>query len=178
MRLMLSLAWVIAASAAAVMAQRAWTTGTWSASTDARVFVIESARDFISGEARDGDSPPASATAGTSVQFAIDGQTLYVLDQDNVERSLRLVGSTPKYTSNYSAIGGGHYIRAVAPGGTRVTLEDGSRWDIDPRAHFSVAGWESEDLITVRRSSSDRAFAFSVDNTSRDDGALANRLSR
>ena len=58
--------------------------------------------------------------------------------------------------------------------GVSVTLEDGSRWDIDPRVQFSVADWQPDDLVTLRRSTDDPAYRYEVDNTSRDDGALAN----
>lgn len=61
---------------------------------------------------------------------------------------------------------------------SRVTLEDGSRWDMDPRAHFSVAEWQADVLVTVRRSSDDPLFPFNVSNTTRDDGAVGKRLSR
>ena len=42
------------------------------------------------------------------------------------------------------------------------------------RQHFAVADWHPDDLIAVRRSTSDPDFAFEVDNTTQDDGAMAN----
>ena len=164
--------------ALATAADRNWKTGVWATASNGRVYVIESASEFISGEAPEAGAAPLSATSGSAVQYAIEQQTLYVLDGEKVEHPLRLVGSSPKYSTSYQALGGGHYIKAVSPGGTRVTLEDGSRWDMDPRQYFAVADWQPDDLISVRRSTSDKAFAFEVDNTSRDDGALANRLTR
>ena len=115
-----------------------------------------------------------AVTPGTSVQYAIDGRTLYVLDTEKVEHALALVKVDTRYSSNYSAPGSGHYIKAVAPGGISVTLEDGSHWDVDPRTHFSVAAWQPEDLISVRRSHDDPSYAYEIDNTSRDEGSLAN----
>ena len=169
---------VIVTGALASAAERSWKTGVWATTSSGRVYVIEAATEFISGEAPETGAAPLSATSGSAVQYAIEQQTLYVLDREKVEHPLRLVGSSPKYSTAYGALGGGHYIKAVSPGGTRVTLEDGSRWDMDPRQHFAVADWQPDDLISVRRSNDDKAFAFEVDNTSRDDGALANHLTR
>jgi hypothetical protein len=112
------------------------------------------------------------------VQYAIEADTLHVRAANGSERMLRIVSRTSKYSAEYSALGNGHYIKTVAPDGARVTLEDGSRWDMDPRLHFSIAAWEPDDLITERRSTDDPSFPFSVDNTSRDDGAAAKHLSR
>ena len=173
----LLLAWLITGSLAPA-ADRSWKTGVWAAASTGRVYVIESTSEFISGEAPENGAAPMSATSGSAVQYAIEQQTLYVLDGEKVEHPLRLVGSSPKYSASYGALGGGHFIKAVSPGGTRVTLEDGSRWDMDPRQYFAVADWQPDDLISVRRSIDDKAFAFEVDNTSRDDGALANHLTR
>ena len=159
-------------------AERNWKTGVWATASSGRTYVIESASEFISGEAPEAVAAPLSVTSGSAVQYAIEQQILYVLDGEKVEHPLRLVGSSPKYSAAYGAVGGGHFIKAVSPGGTRVTLEDGSRWDMDPRQHFAVADWQPDDLISVRRSTDDKAFAFEVDNTSRDDGALANHLTR
>ena len=64
-------------------------------------------------------------------------QTVYVLDAKRAEHALTLLGIADKYSKSYAAVGSGHYIKAVAPGGTQVTLEDGSRWDIDDRQHFA-----------------------------------------
>jgi len=63
---------------------------------------------------------------------------------------------------------------SIRPGGTQLTLEDGSRWDIDPRQYFAVANWQPDDLISIRREESDPDFSFEVDNTTQDDGSLAN----
>lgn len=160
-------------------ADRKWQTGAWAAPTEAGAYVIETARDVITGEAAGGSGEPALASApGSRVQFAIDGKTLYVLDADKVEHALTLLGSVAKYSNTYAALGGGHYVTSVASGGTSITLEDGSRWDMDPGQHFAIAGWQADDLISVRRSTSSPAFAYEVDNTSQDDGALANHRAR
>ena len=160
-------------------AERAWKTGTWAPRTEAGAYVIETARDIITGEAAGGSGEPTLASApGTRVQFAIDGKTLYVLGADKVEHALTLLGSAARYSVTYAALGGGHYVTAIAPGGTSITLEDGSRWDMDPGQYFAIAGWQIDDLIAVRRSTSSPAFAYEVENTSQDAGALANHRAR
>jgi hypothetical protein len=158
-----------------VAAERAWKVGTWGPRGEGRVFVIETARDLITVEAAEGtDETALEATEGHRAQFAIESSTVYILDSKKVEHRLTLRSSAAKYATSYSALGGGHYIKSVAPGGTSLTLEDGSRWDVDPRQYFAVAAWQPDDLISIRRSNSDPAFAFEVDNTSQDDGSLAN----
>jgi hypothetical protein len=175
MRLAVTICVLLLGVSLAAAVQRAWKTGTWAASAEARFLTIETATQLLTAEA------PASAAAqvlnappGTTVQYAIEEQTVYVLDAENVEHALKLVRVDAKYSSSYSAPGSGHYIRTVAPGGTSITLEDASRWDIDPRSNFSVADWQPEDLISVRRSNDDKDYAYEIDNTSRDSGALAN----
>ena len=162
---------LLALAAFAAAAERVWRTGTWGARTASGLYTIETPTDVISGESSGGE--PLAATAGTAVQFAIDGQTLYIREGDT-ERRLKLGDSGPKYSKNYAGIGGGHFIKAVASGGTQVTLEDGSRWDIDVRQYFAVANWQPDDLISIRREESDPHFSFEIDNTSRDDGSLGN----
>jgi hypothetical protein len=154
-------------------AGRDWKAGTWAERLANGAYVIETRTDIITAEAT-GSTGPIEAAPGTAVQFAIDGNSLFILDASKNEHALELLGMAAKYSRNYSAIGGGHYVKAVAPGGTQVTLEDGSRWDIDPRQHFAVAGWQPDDLITIRREEGDPAFSFEIDNTTQDDGSLAN----
>lgn len=153
-------------------AERAWKEGVW-APRDGRTYVIETAREVITARPTGAQDPPLDAAPGTAVQFAIEDRRVYVR-AGTTEHVLDLVASAPKYADTYGALGSGHYITAVAPGGTTVTLEDGSRWDVDPRQHFAVAGWQPDDLISVRRSTSDPDFAYEIDNTSQDDGAPAN----
>ena len=156
-----------------------WKAGTWAPRTDEGVYVIDTARDVITAEAAAGAGGDAlNATPGTRVQFAIDGHTLYVLGADKVEHALTLLGTTAKYSNTYAALGGGHYVTSVARGGTSVTLEDGSRWDMDPAQYFAVAGWQPDDLISVRRAARNPDFDYEVDNTSQDDGAMANHRVR
>ena len=169
---------VVLCGVLATAADRSWKTGTWATASSGPAYVIESATEFISGDVPENGASPFSATPGIVVQYAIEQRMLYVLDADKVEHPLRLVGASPKYSASYGAVGGGHFIKAVAADGTRLTLEDNSRWDIDPRVSFSVTEWQPDDLVSVRRSIDDKAFAFEVDNTSRDDGALANHLTR
>jgi len=171
MRVVPAICVLLVLAVCATSAQRAWKKGMWGPRDSSDVYTIETATDVISGEPAAGES--VTATAGTAVQFAIEGQTLYVRDGDT-ERRLKLSGSGPKYAKNYAAIGGGHFIKVVAPGGTQLTLEDGSRWDIDPRQYFAVTNWQPDDLISIRREESDPDFSFEVDNTTQDDGSLAN----
>jgi hypothetical protein len=174
----LAFIWV---AVAAAQEQRVWKQGTWTEPPDARTYAIETATEIIT--ARDPEARTARALdvpEGAAVSYVIvdAGRSLIVRDSSQTEHRLTLLGTKPKYSTSYAAAGGGHYIKSVAPGGASVTLEDGSRWDIDPMVRFSVADWESDDLVTVRRSTDDPAFAYEVDNTSRDDGALANYRAR
>jgi hypothetical protein len=179
MRAVVAICVLLLCSAVSAVAERAWRTGTWADRREGRVYVIESAREVITGEATAADNERSlAAEPGTTVQFAIEGRTLYVLDAEKVEHTLTLVESVAKYSNDYAALGGGHYLKAVAPDGRSVTLEDGSRWDMDPLQQFVVAGWQPDDLITVRRSTDDPAFAYEVDNTSQDNGTLANHRAR
>jgi hypothetical protein len=157
--------------AAGAAAERAWKSGTWVARTSSGAYAVETATDVITAEST---GETLAATPGTDVQFAIEGRTLYVRDAQGTEHALTLLESNPKYSKNYAAVGSGHFITSVAPGGTQVTLEDGSRWDIDERQHFAVAGWQVDDLISIRREEGDPGFAFEIDNTTQDDGSLAN----
>ena len=163
---------VAVAVAAPAAAERAWKSGTWS-TADRGAYAIETSTQVITAESP-GSETTVEATPGTGVQFAIDAQTVYVLDAKRAEHTLKLLGIADKYSKSYAAVGSGHYIKAVAPGGTQVTLEDGSRWDIDSRQHFAVATWHPDDLISIRREEEDPQFAFEIDNTTEDDGALAN----
>jgi len=174
---LLGLALIIAAALTSA-AERTWKTGAWAFAPSGRIYVIESATEFITGEAPESDAVAIAATVGEAVQYAVEQRTLFVQAPDKTEHALRLVSAAAKYSAAYSAIGGGHFIKMVTAAGGRVTLEDGSRWDIDPRVRFAVAEWEPDDLISIRRSNDDKAFAFEIDNTSRDDGALTNHLAR
>jgi hypothetical protein len=158
-------------------AQRLWQTGRWDATASGREYILEGNDEFFTVEAVSGDAP-VGAVAGTAVQYAVEGQALAVRGADGAERSWKVLGTTAKYSNVYTAVGGGHYITSVSADGSRVTLEDASRWDVDPRAQFSVAAWQPDDLITIRRSPESSGFPFSVSNTSRDDGAPARHLAR
>jgi hypothetical protein len=171
MRMLSAICVLLALAASATAAERAWRNGTWAQRTSSGAYAIETRTDVITGESGSGET--LTATSGTAVQFAIEGQTLYIRD-GNSEHSLKLTGSGPKYSKNYTAVGSGHFIKSVAPGGAQVTLEDGSRWDIDSRQYFAVAGWQPDDLISIRREEGDPDFSFEIDNTTQDDGSLAN----
>lgn len=178
MRLLVSAAFLLLFTHGLASAEHAWKPGVWAFPPDGRTYVVESATDFITGDAPEDSTTAIAAIAGEPLQYAVEQNTLVVLDAEKREHSLRLVSSVRKFTGNYDALGGGHYIKAVARDGSRVTLEDGSRWDIDARLRFAVSEWAADDLISIRRSNDDPGFAFEIDNTSRDDGALANHLIR
>ena len=89
----------------------------------------------------------------------------------SVYGQIRRIGS---YVQAHAAAGPGHFIKSVGPEGASITLEDGSRWDIDPMVRFSVADWETNEMISIRRSTDDPGYGYEIDTTSRDDGALAN----
>jgi hypothetical protein len=159
-------------------ADRAWQTGTWGTPPRDGTLLIESATETLTVSAPgDREQPALAARPGSAVQFAVQARTVYVLGPDKDEHALTLVERAPRHTTTYAALGGGHYVREVV-GGKLVTLEDGSQWDIDPRVQFVVADWQPDDLISIRRSTDEPAFAFEIDNTSRDDGALANLRAR
>jgi len=171
MRMVSAICVLLALVAPVAAAERAWQNGTWTTRTASGAYAIETRTDVITGESSSGET--LAATAGTAVQFAIEGQTLYIRD-GTTEHRLKLTGSGPKYAKTYPSVGSGHFIKSVAPGGVQVTLEDGSRWDIDPRQYFAVAGWQTDDLISIRREEGDPDFSFEMDNTTQDDGSLAN----
>jgi hypothetical protein len=154
---------------------------------DVRRFVIET--DDVRLEME--DTVPVGrrsidVTVGGMVTFALEKNAVYVRDPDGTEHKLRLIKkierarteapATPKKA--YSALGGGHVVRAVSDAGRYVTLEDGSRWEIEPGARYLTLEWESSANVTVRPASrEDAGFGYELINTSTDDGALANLVS-
>ncbi|MGC4082573.1 MAG: hypothetical protein QM736_10795 [Vicinamibacterales bacterium] len=135
--------WLLVATSSP-SAQRTWTTGTWEP-RDGRTFVIDGPRDIVTADPPQSGSAEPEATAGNAVQFSVDGRTVYVKGTGTTEYALVLRAVTPKYSGNYTAVGSGHYIKSVGPGGTTIVLEDGSRWDMDPRQHFAIVEWQPED---------------------------------
>jgi hypothetical protein len=122
-------------------------------------------------------------TVGGMVMFALEKSAVYVRDPDGKEHKLRLIKKIARARTEaaaatkkaYSALGGGHVVRAVSDVGRYVTLEDGSRWEIDPWARYLTVEWESSANITVRPASPEEAgFGYELINTNTDDGALAN----
>jgi hypothetical protein len=125
-------------------------------------------------------------TVGGMVMFALEKSAVYVRDPDGKEHKLRLIKKIARARTEaaaatkkaYSALGGGHVVRAVSDVGRYVTLEDGSRWEIDPWARYLTVEWESSANITVRPASPEEAgFGYELINTNTDDGALANLVS-
>jgi hypothetical protein len=77
---------------------------------------------------------------------------------------------------DYSAIGPGHFIQSVSDDGALITLEDKSRWAIDPRVRFKTMHWQHDAGISVRRATPENGFTYELDNIDEDDGVLARYL--
>jgi len=168
---LLTLAMVVAVSATSGAADRKWQTGTWRDSGDARTYVI--ATKTIRVHLEDGpgsERRSLEVPVGTPVRFAIEGSRAFVLDRRGGEHELHVVRTVDL---NYTATGAGHYIKAMSEGGLRVTLEDNSVWELDPRSQFFTIEWEPFQGIAVRRSDSEQNFDYEIDNIETDDGALA-----
>jgi hypothetical protein len=162
------------------------------AMADVRRFVIET--DDLRLEIEDTvpiNRRSIDVTPGTMVTFAVEKKSVYVRDPDGTQHKLRLIkrfdraraeasaapsSAAPKPA--YSALGGGHVVRAVSEAGRYVTLEDGSRWEIEPGARYESAEWESSANVTVRPSREDPGWEYELINTSTDEGALARLLPR
>jgi hypothetical protein len=160
---------------------------TMRAMADVRRFVIETDEMRLEME----DTVPVGrrsieVTVGGMVTFALEKSAVYVRDPDGTEHKVRLVKKIERARTlasaalkkAYPALGGGHVVRAVSDAGRYVTLEDGSRWEIDPWARYLTVEWESSASVTVRPASrEDAGFGYELINTSTDDGALANLVS-
>jgi hypothetical protein len=171
----LSLALVFAAGASVAAQDRTWTDGVWVASIDAHTYTIETTAEIVT--AIDPQPRPERAmttTEGNHVSLAIIGRTVYVRDAAHAEHPLELVSRGPKYSRTYTAAGSGHFIKSITSDGSTITLEDGSRWDIDARALFEVAEWQPLEAIAIRPSTDDPGFGYEMDDIDRDDGVLAN----
>ena len=155
----------------AAAADRKWQSGGWRDSGDARTYVIVAdtfrlhLEDVPAGESR-----AMKVAANTSVKFALEDSRIIVLDGSGKEHELRVVR---KVDLNYSAVGSGHFIKAVGADGQSVTLEDGSVWEIDTRSWFFTAEWQPLERISIRRAASENGFNYEIDNTDQDNGALA-----
>ena len=90
----------------------------------------------------------------------------YSLDQDHVNAALEKqqgggAVETPSPSSEeskeaetpsnitYSKLGPGHWIKSVSKNGKAITLEDSSRWEIDPADAQSAAAWPNATPISV-----------------------------
>jgi hypothetical protein len=160
---------------------------TMRAMADVRRFVIETDEMRLEME----DTVPIGrrsigVTVGGMVTFALEKSAVYVRDPDGTEHKLRLIKKIDRARTEasappkkaYSALGGGHLVRAVSDAGRYVTLEDGSRWDIQPGARYQTVEWESSANVTVRPASrEDAGFGYELINTSTDESALANLVS-
>jgi hypothetical protein len=157
------------------------------AMADVRRFVIETDAVRIEME----DTVPIGrrsieVTRGAMVTFAVEKNAVYVRDPGGTEHKLRLIKKIDRarteapaaQRSAYSALGGGHIVRVVTEAGRYVTLEDGSKWEIEPGGRYQTGEWESSANVTVRTASrEDLGFGYELINTSTDEGALANLVS-
>jgi hypothetical protein len=160
-------------------AERAWKTGTWQPRSESRGYVVETERTLVTTAAPSGaDDAALAARDGAEVRYVLEKGTIVLRDAHGGEHPLAIVSSAEKYSGEYNAVGGGHLVKTVAADGSRVTLEDGSRWDMDESRRFAIAEWQNDDLIFVRRHPDDPDFAFDLENTTQDDGALANHRVR
>jgi hypothetical protein len=156
-------------------AEREWRTGTWLPHAGIRGYIIETDRMLVTtAEPPDADAAALAPRDGATVQYVIEKDLVVLRDAAGHEHSLSVVTTAQKYSPDYNAVGGGHLVKSVSRDGSRVTLEDGSRWDMDESRRFAVAEWQADDLIFVRRHPDDADFAFDLENTTQDDGALAN----
>jgi endonuclease YncB( thermonuclease family) len=177
------------AAASAAGAERDWQPGVWAkpaadsvSPPGTREYVIDT--DTLRLRVRDTIAPghpSVSAPAGTAVTFAIDGTTVFVR-QGATERALRLIERIKKEV--YTATGGGHYVTAIDGGGLTVTLEDGSKWAVDPNRQFLTAHWKPYDEVTVSRltlqprmaslpATAPSEFEYFINNLDDDEGAAA-----
>jgi hypothetical protein len=168
---LLAVVLLAAVSSASPAADRKWQTGTWRDSGDARTYVIAAQAIRLHLEDAPGTERRAfEAPAGTPVKFVVEGSRAFVLDRQGVEHELHVLRTVDL---NYTATGAGHFIKAISEDGLRLTLEDNSVWDLDPRSQFFTTDWQAFQGIAVRRSDSDQNFDYEIDNTETDDGALA-----
>lgn len=152
-------------------ADRQWQNGTWRESGDAKTYVIVT--DTVRLHLEDvppGDKRALDVVAGQPVKFAIEGSRVFVVDASAAEHELRLLRSVDL---KYAATGAGHFIKTMSTDGATVTLEDDSVWELDPRAHFFTINWQPFEGIAVRTTDPENGFNYEIDNTDRDDGALA-----
>jgi hypothetical protein len=180
---------VMATADVCLAAERRWQAGTWGVTTttvkhrNVRRYVIETGALRLEVEDRSpGPRRPIDAVFGASVTFALERKTVYVREVAGGERKLRLIkkvkqlpGRGPKVPT-YTALGGGHLVRAVSREGRYVTLEDGSIWEIDPVVWFETVQWEPLEQVTVRSIPEQDGFVYELDNTSEDAGAPARYL--
>jgi len=167
----LSIALVAALSSSLPAADRKWQMGTWRDSGDLRTYVIvtETIRLHLE-DAPGSERRTLEAPAGAPVKFVVEGTRAFVLDRAGREHELHVLRTVDL---KYTATGAGHFIKTMSQDGLRVTLEDNSVWDLDPRSQFFTIDWQPFQGIAVRRSDSAQNFDYEIDNIDTDDGALA-----
>lgn len=174
-------------------ADREWQTGVWATSTipgiaaPARNYAIETDRFRLDVELTDARrGPPLPAAVGKPVIFAVVNRTVYI-QQGTAEWTLHLLKRTEKHKT-YDASGSGHFVKAVTGDGSRLTLEDGSVWDVSPTQQFRTVGWlpfagimvsydDRELPRTVLLEEDGPEFDYFLTNTDEDEGASARLVS-
>ena len=152
-------------------AERRWQSGFWREPGDTRSYIITTLTVRLHLEDLESSGTRAlSAVPDTTVKVAVEADRVFVLDAKNQERELKLIRQV---NLNYTGAGGGHYVKAVGREGLRVTLEDNSVWELDPRSQYLTADWQPYENISVRRAQPEDGFNYEIDNTDRDNGALA-----
>jgi hypothetical protein len=91
---------------------------------------------------------------------------------------VRLPPASAEREPGYTALGSGHLIQSVTAGGQFVTLEDGSRWEVEPSVQFKTADWQPDAPVTVRPSRPAGPYSYELVNTQDDEGALARLMPR
>lgn len=162
---------LVVMSLAGWAADRQWQSGAWRESSDGHTYVI------VAGTVRlQLEDVPATGTrahearTGTPVKFAVEADRVFVLDPKGVEYELHLL---QRVDLNYTAIGAGHFVKAISSSGLTLTLEDNSVWELDARSQFFTVEWQAFDGIAVRRTDPERDFNYEIDNIDKDNGALA-----
>lgn len=159
-------------SVAVFTAARRWQNGTWMPNVDERTLALETAD--IRLELQEVDPSPRqilNPKAGSRVVFAMENTAVYVRDAKGGEHRLRIAKVVDK---KYSAVGGGHLLRAVGEEGRLITLEDGSVWDVSPSDQFKTVRWQPGAVMSVTKLTGSDGFGYEIDDIDVDEGALAN----
>jgi hypothetical protein len=121
---------------------------------------------------------PAFVVLVASLTIASGCAATHKPTREPVNKTASEPARSPSPSPAYTALGPGHFIRAVNDDGQYVTLEDGSVWEIEPSRRFETADWEVQAAVTVRLANGVGVFTYELDNTGDDEGALARYMPR